>query len=232
MHIGILQTGYAPDAVAEKHGGFFTLFSKLLEGQGLTFSNWNVVDMNFPESVHAADGWLLTGSKHGAYEDHPFIPPLEDFIREVHAKQLPMIGICFGHQIIAQALGGKVMKFDGGWAVGHHEYEFNDLGAIALNAWHQDQVVSLPPDAKRIASSDFCENAALVYGDHIMTMQPHPELPNHIIRTYLDVRGPDPRYPRPLIAKAEELANTPHDEPRVANLIANFLKAARAKAAV
>ena len=231
MHIGILQTGYAPDQVAEKHGGFFTLFSKLLEGQGLTFSNWNVVDMDFPEDVHAADGWLVTGSKHGAYEDHPFISPLEDFIREVHDQRIPMIGICFGHQIVAQALGGRVEKFAGGWAVGHHEYEFEGMGPIALNAWHQDQVVSVPPDAKRIASSEFCENAALVYGDHIMTLQPHPELPNPVIQTYIDVRSSDPSYPRPLIERAQEMVNAPHDEPRMADFLADFLKAARAKAA-
>ena len=67
----------------------------------------------FPEGIHDADGWLITGSRHGAYEDHPWIPPLEEFIRDAYAAQVPLVGICFGHQIIAQAMGGKVEKYQG-----------------------------------------------------------------------------------------------------------------------
>ena len=99
--------------------------------------------MQFPADARDADGWLISGSRHGAYEDLPFIAPLETFIREVFSAKIPLIGICFGHQIIAQALGGTVEKFAGGWSVGATEYQL-DGEQVMLNAWHHDQVTSLP----------------------------------------------------------------------------------------
>ena len=145
--------------------------------------------MEFPDSIDMADGWLITGSKHGAYEDHAFIPPLEDLIRSVKSSGQPMIGVCFGHQIIAQALGGIVEKFDGGWSVGRTEYQMGD-DTVAVNAWHQDQVVALPEGADVIAGNDFCEYAALSYGDRILTMQPHPEFTDEFVEGMLRERAP------------------------------------------
>ncbi len=143
MQIGILQTGHAPDALIAQTGDYPAMFARLLDGHGLTFRTWAVVDGEFPESIHDAEGWLITGSRHGAYEDHPWIPPLEDFIRDGYAARVPLVGICFGHQIIAQALGGKVEKYPGGWSVGPTDYDFGDE-TLTLNAWHQDQVVEKP----------------------------------------------------------------------------------------
>ncbi|MEM1038241.1 MAG: type 1 glutamine amidotransferase [Pseudomonadota bacterium] len=226
MHIGILQCGHTPDQVAAVHGDYDNLFITLFDGQGLTFKTWDVVDMAFPDSIDAAEGWLITGSKHGAYEDHAFIPPLEDFIRAAHVAEKPMIGICFGHQIIAQALGGRVEKFAGGWAVGRHAY---DVGGetIHLNAWHQDQVVERPQGARRVAGSEFCENAALVYGEHIMTVQPHPEISNSVLASYLDARAGDPNYPDGLFQEARSHLETPTDDLAYAARLATFLKEAR-----
>ncbi|MDA3887591.1 MAG: type 1 glutamine amidotransferase, partial [Allgaiera sp.] len=163
MRIGILQTGEAPEALRGQSGDYPAMFERLLEGHGFTFRTWRVIDMDLPESPEAADGWLITGSRHGAYEDHPWIAPLEDFIRAVHAARVPMVGICFGHQIIAQALGGKVEKFPGGWAVGPQDYDFQGR-KVTLNAWHQDQVTRAPESARQVGSSPFCANAALAYG--------------------------------------------------------------------
>lgn len=174
MRIGILQTGHAPDAIRPDVGDYTDMFQRLLAGQGFAFETFDVVDGVFPEGPEACDGWIITGSRHGAYEDHPWIVPLEALIRDIAASSRPLIGICFGHQIIAQALGGKVEKFKGGWAVGRTAYDFGDA-TLHLNAWHQDQVVTLPEGAQVIASNEFCANAALVIGDNILTMQPHPE---------------------------------------------------------
>ena len=118
MLIGILQTGDAPDAIQPASGNYPDMFERLLTGRGFDFRTWRVLDMQFPTSPRDADGWIITGSRFGVYEDHPFIPPLEAFIRAVKEAQVPMVGICFGHQIIAQALGGRVEKFSGGWAAG------------------------------------------------------------------------------------------------------------------
>lgn len=160
-------------------GPYQGLFEKLLEGHGFTYRAWNVEDMEFPASPDEAEGWLITGSTAGAYEEHPWITPLEDTIRAIHARGLPLVGICFGHQIIAQALGGRVEKFAGGWCVGHHVYQLGGR-EVPLNAWHQDQVVTLPPGARRLGQSPFCENAVLAYGDHVLSFQPHPEFDTEV----------------------------------------------------
>ena len=188
MKIGILQTGHSPDELKDDLGDYGDMFVKLLGDQGFEFEIFSVVDNQFPASVDDADGWLITGSKHGAYEDHDWIPPLEDLIREIADVGDPLIGVCFGHQIIAQALGGKVEKFAGGWAVGRQTYDFGGV-EMSFNAWHQDQVTERPEGAMVLASNDFCENAALLYGDQILTIQPHPEFGAAFIDGLINTRG-------------------------------------------
>ena len=188
MLIGILQCGQSPELLKETLGDYPDMFVRLLADRGFDFRSWHVEAMDFPEDVRAADGWLITGSRHGTYEDHAFIPPLEDFIRRAHEAGVPMVGICFGHQIIAQALGGTVAKHQGGWAVGAHDYDFGGE-TITLNAWHQDQVVARPEGAELAATSPFCENAALVYGDRAFTVQAHPEFDDAFIAGLIEHRA-------------------------------------------
>jgi GMP synthase-like glutamine amidotransferase len=225
MRIGILQTGLAPDALAADMGDYPDMFARLLAGHGFTFQTWRVVDMQFPKDVHDADGWLLTGSRHGAYEDHPFIPPLEDFIRRAYAAAVPMVGVCFGHQIIAQALGGKVERYSDGWAVGATEYEFG-TEKLTLNTWHRDQVTVVPPDAQVVASNDFCANAALVYNDRAFTVQAHPEFRPEFIDGLMQTRGKG-LVPDDLMAKATARLAEPLDDKTIANRIAAFFKQPR-----
>jgi len=188
MKIGILQTGHAPDEVRGDLGDVNDFFMRLLDGQGFTFETFCVVDGDFPDGPDVCDGWLITGSKHGAYESHPWIPPLESLIRDVYAAGVPLVGICFGHQIIAQALGGTVEKYDGGWAVGLQSYDWQGDG-VALNAWHQDQVTQRPDGARVLASNSFCENAALVYDTRAFTVQAHPEFGDTMIKGLIDARA-------------------------------------------
>jgi len=227
MKIGILQCGHLLAEVADRHGAYKTLYQDLLAGHGFETSFYSVVDMEIPKDVHDADGWLLGGSRHGAYEDLPFIPPLEDFVRKAYAAHVPMVGICFGHQIIAQALGGKVIKSPKGWAIGRNEYKFDGLGTVALNAWHQDQVVELPKDAKVIASNDFCEYAGLVYNDRVFSVQPHPEFSGALIGDLVKARRGSPGFPDDVADTAVTRLPMPVGNKALADQIAAFFKQPR-----
>ena len=229
MRIGILQTGLAPDALTADMGDYPDMFARLLAGHGFTFQTYRVVEMEFPSGVHDADGWLLTGSRHGAYEDHAFIPPLESFIRASYAAAVPMVGVCFGHQIIAQALGGKVEKFKDGWAVGATDYDFAGE-KLTLNAWHRDQVTQVPVDAEVVASNDFCANAALVYNDRAFTVQAHPEFRPEFVDGLMQTRGRGV-VPDDLMARAAKRLDDPIDDATIAGRIATFFKQPRGKTA-
>jgi len=222
MLIGILQTGHAPDSVRAREGDYSDMFETLLAGRGLTFRTWSVVDGDFPPDIHAADGWLITGSRHGAYDDLPWIPPLEEFIRKVHEARMPLVGICFGHQIVAQALGGRVTKFPGGWSVGRTDYDF-DGQTLSLNAWHQDQVVEPPADARVIATHPCCTYAGLAYGDHMFTVQPHPEYGAEALGDLIRHRGRGV-VPDALLDDAEARLDQPTDNARLADRIAAFFR--------
>jgi GMP synthase-like glutamine amidotransferase len=219
MQIGILQTGESPDALRDQ-GDYPDFFEALLAGRGLTFRRFAVLRSEFPADIHACDGWLITGSRYGAYEDHPWIPPLEDFIRAAYAAHVPVVGVCFGHQIIAQAMGGKVEKFKGGWTVGPTEYDFGGE-KLTLNAWHQDQVTVKPDGADVVATTDFCANAALLYDDRMFTVQPHPEFQNEFVQGLIDKRGRG-LVPDTLLDSALGRLGTVPDSPKMADRIAQF----------
>jgi GMP synthase (glutamine-hydrolysing) len=225
MKIGILQTGHSPDNMKDNLGDYGEMFTKLLGGHDFDFRIWSVVDGDFPDSAVDAEGWLITGSKFGAYEDHDWIPPLEDLIRAIRETGRPLVGICFGHQIIAQALGGRVEKFAGGWSVGRTDYTVNSQ-AMALNAWHQDQVTALPEGAQVVGSSDFCANAALLYDDQIWTIQPHPEFGSDFIDGLIRTRGKGV-VPDALLASAATRLDAPTNNADIAAHIAKFFKKER-----
>ena len=225
MLIGILQTGLAPEALSDEMGDYPDMFARLLDGYGFTFRTYRVVDGQFPDSVTSCEGWLITGSRHGAYEDHPWIPPLEDFIRNAFAARVPMVGVCFGHQIIAQAMGGKVERHAGGWAVGATDYDFAGEKRT-LNAWHRDQVTQVPAGAKVIASNEFCTNAALLYDDNALTVQAHPEFRHEFIGGLMKTRGKGLVPDEVMFAASQRLKDQMQDKAMAAQ-IAAFFKAPR-----
>lgn len=185
MKIGILACGITPDELIEDFGTYSEMIASLVSSvkDGFEFETYDVRDGHFPESATSCDGWIISGSKFCVGEQSPWMIRLQDLVVEIYAKKVPTVGICFGHQIVAIALGGKVGKYAGGWGIGLHRYEtttddtlFSALkGGFTLNAMHQDQVLELPESAEILARSDFCEYAALNYSNIIFTVQAHPE---------------------------------------------------------
>ncbi len=202
MRLGLLETGHVPEEMIADHGGFPEMFRALLQGvdPAVDITPFAVVDGEFPGSPEACDAWLITGSKHGVYDDLPWIEPLKTFLRAARTAGVPMIGICFGHQIMAEALGGRAEKSAKGWGCGVHDYQVQqrpgwmpDAGReFAMHAMHQDQVTAIPEDATVLATSPFCTHAMLSYGDperpEAISIQPHPEFAMPFARNLVATR--------------------------------------------
>jgi GMP synthase-like glutamine amidotransferase len=185
MKIGILLVGRASEDLVDKYGTYAEMLIALINTEELVFEfkTFNILDDEFPKDHLECDGWIVTGSPHGVYEDHSWIPTVSRLINNVYEANLPIFGVCFGHQLIAQALGGHVEKSEKGWGLGLHTYQVNNKPdymsnlseEVTLNICHQDQVLRPPQGATVYAKSEFCENAGFYIKDKVLTMQAHPE---------------------------------------------------------
>jgi GMP synthase-like glutamine amidotransferase len=199
MKIGILETGILNETFVGRFDPYPVMFADLLDraGPGLEYRTYSVIHGEMPGSASECDGWLITGSRFGVYEKLDWMLALEAFVREIYRDSVPLVGICFGHQIIAQALGGEVVKSDRGWGIGLHFYQIDEArdwmgdapARVGLYAFHQDQVVKLPPQASVFSSSDFCPYAGLSYGDSIISVQAHPEFEEDYELALIDTFG-------------------------------------------
>jgi GMP synthase-like glutamine amidotransferase len=241
MKIGILETGEVAAELVGRHGDYPAMFAALLGAldPSLEFATVRVVAGEMPAAPDQADAWLVTGSRHGVYDDLPWIEPLKAFLRACLADRVPVVGVCFGHQILAEALGGRVVKSDRGWGLGVQDYELTarpdwmaDLPErFAVNALHQDQVVALPEGATVLARSAHCDYAALAYGDPdkpgALTLQPHPEFGSAFMDELLALRA-GTSFPLEDASKARaSLGREVHAE-AWARLIVDFLHLAAA----
>ncbi|MEY1556162.1 type 1 glutamine amidotransferase [Yoonia sp. R2331] len=222
MKIGVLVAGVLPEKLSQRFAGYGEMYAALLGGLGYTFRHYDVRNGDFPAAADEADAWLITGSKNGVYEDEPWIKTLKTCLSDILKSDRPVVGICFGHQILADVLGGRVAKFDGGWTVGRTRYCLRQGTTLHAIAWHQDQVLALPPGAVRLASSDSCENAMMMVGGHVLGIQPHPEFDAAIMRIALDAYGDI--LPADLSQAARATAHEPVARDALVAMIDTFLR--------
>lgn len=185
MRLGILQCDTVHEDLQGDFGDYPGMFLRLLDGpdQGIDFRIYNLTRGEFPADVRECDAWLITGSKWSVYDPEDWIQRGHQLVRELHDARRPTVGICFGHQMIARALGGRVDKAAVGWGVGvhtariirHRPWMQPSRETLPLLVSHQDQVTELPPGAVRLAGHDFCPYDMFDIGDHIITFQGHPE---------------------------------------------------------
>jgi GMP synthase-like glutamine amidotransferase len=229
LKVGILAAGYPPRSLQPVFGDYVGMFKALLDGRGYDWRTYDVAHGFYPDAVEDCEAYLLTGASAGVYDGDPWIDALLEFLRQAKGRA-KLVGVCFGHQAMAQAFGGEVIKWPDGRGVGLQTYEVADAQpwmdpppAIALPASHQDQVAVLPPAARVLAGNDFCRNGMLAYDDQpALSLQLHPEFDPAfaaaLIRSRLEGDLPDAA-----AVDALESLTRPNDCARVGRWIEDFL---------
>lgn len=237
MKIAILETGRTNEAMTPKFGHYPDLFLSFFETDprfaDFSFAVVPVVDGVLPDAPGDYDGYLVTGSKTGVYDDEPWIAPLMDFLRAVHAADIPLAGICFGHQVIAHALGGHAAKSPKGWGLGVQGFALetkpdwiDDVDDLRLIHIHQDQVEQLPDGATLVGGTAFCPNGMYFVGNNVFSMQGHPEFTTAYTDALFEARGHVMGDARVADARTtyEVGDEASHDGLRVAGWIMNFFQ--------
>jgi GMP synthase-like glutamine amidotransferase len=228
--ITIIECGHVPAKYRERHGSFPEMFARMVHAAdpAASFDVVSIPDGAALPDPRRVEAILITGAAAGVYDGLDWIAPLEQFVRTAHAQGTPMVGVCFGHQLIAQALGGVVRKSDKGWGIGRHVYRVTpgngivDGDRLAIACSHQDQVIEAPAGARTILSSDFTPHAGLLYaGGTTLSVQPHPEFDTAFAHACCELH--QGRAPADVVATAKASLAEPLDSAKLGAAITAFL---------
>lgn len=231
--IGLLMMGHVDPKSQHVGGDYPELFGSILTPLGIELVRYDLDAGRFPSDVTECDGWLCSPSRMSTYDDVPWLGDAESLLRSIVVEEAPYVGICFGHQLLAQALGGMVERSPDGWGVGVRDYEVLSkepwmtpfTGSLALIGSHQDQVVRMPADAVPLFRSDYCPNGGFAIGERAWTIQVHPEftpeLADHLLAGRIGLIGAD------RVAAARATLGRPLDRHLLAQWIAAFFGATR-----
>ena len=227
MKVGILETGTPPKPLQPAFGDYPAMFRGLL-GAGYEYETFDVRAGELP-APERCDAFVITGSAAGVYDDLPWIGPAMDWLRAAKGRTR-LVGVCFGHQLMAEAFGGKVIKSPKGWGVGLHRYEvarsepwMDGVDSFALPASHQDQVVEQPPATEVVARSAFSPFGMLAWTDQpAISIQLHPEFAPDYASALIESRAEE-RLTREQADEALTTLKQPNDRERVAGWIRTFM---------
>ncbi len=237
LRIGIIETGLVSPPLDEDYPSYPSMFCLLLDevDDTIHYETISVVQGDSLPNPNKFDGYIITGSKYGVYDDQPWIKPLKDFVVSADISGRRQVGICFGHQIMAEAFGGKVEKSSKGWGVGFQQYDVTAAGPwmdgssvsvgdrIKTPAMHQDQVVIPPSGAEVIVSSDFCRYAGFKLSDNAITYQFHPEFDDDYMEDLIKLRK-GTVIPDDIAARGIASIDGSEDRFQVARWMVNHLK--------
>jgi len=197
MRIGILKADSVLPNLAQ-FGQYTDMFPEILgrADAGLSFASYDVEQGEYPAEIDECHGYLITGSRHSVYDPLPWIPPLEDFIRRLDERKTKLLAVCFGHQLVARALGGRTEPAERGWTIGvqHARVErpfpwaTTATDTLRLIHSHKDQVMELPRGAELVGGNDACPIGLYRIDDHVMSVQAHPEFSRAYARALYEVR--------------------------------------------
>ena len=195
MKIGILKCDSTNENLRKEHGDYSDMFISLFQSvePALEFETYNVILGEYPKNLQDNNVYLISGSRYGVNDGDKWIDDLEKFVLELQHRKHPLIGICFGHQLIAKALGGKTELATQGWGAGVQNYQIiltepwmePQLEQFSILSFHKDQVTKLPKNAVLIAQNDFCPYSAYYIGEWLISFQGHPELTKDYVRSLL-----------------------------------------------
>ena len=198
LRICILETDVLRPELIGQYQGYGRMFEQLFASQPIAaeFDVYNVMNGDYPADDQKFDAYLVTGSKADSFGTDPWIETLKGYLLERYTRGDKLLGVCFGHQVLALVLGGKTERATQGWGVGVHRYQLAakapwmdpTVSELTLLISHQDQVTELPANATVIASSDFCPYAAYHIADQVLCFQGHPEFVHDYSRALLDLR--------------------------------------------
>lgn len=227
ISIGILEAGEPPGDLLPRFGRYDAMFARLL-GPGFETAAYEVRAGQYPAAAEDHEGYIITGSPAGVYDDLPWIPPLKAFLQSAKGEA-KLVGICFGHQIMAEAFGGRVEKSERGWGIGLLRYDVHDRAewmddeteSFAIPVSHQDQIVDQPPSTRILAGSAFNPFGLLEYEDQpAISFQCHPEFDPEFAKALIETRRDRIQSVDAALASLDE----PNDRERIAGWIRAFLQ--------
>jgi GMP synthase-like glutamine amidotransferase len=231
--VGLLMVGHVDPRSRHIAGDYPELFADILGPVGIDLVRYDLDEGRFPDDPWECEGWICSPSRMSTYDPVDWLADAEELLRRIVAAEAPYVGICFGHQLLAQALGGRVERSEHGWGVGVQRYEvvadrpWMDplVSEVDLIASHQDQVTVLPDAAELLFRADYCPHGGFAVGERAWTIQVHPEfvppLADHLLAGRVELIGAE------RVARARATLGRPLSRQVLARWIARFFEQAR-----